>query len=170
MSESPEFEQVFSSTKNNHKLRGEKEELISRFYALSNNYENFVHSVKEFMDDYIIETGKEFNDVIKESLKSELLDTLKFVELNFPNGLKKSGTAKSIPRVRFEAISVGTALALRKSPNLKILNVNWLDSNEFKKWTTSDAANSKSKVTGRIEFVRDCLLGIIDSKTLSYDC
>ena len=48
MSESPEFSRVFSSTKNSDKLRGEKEELISRFYALSNNYKNFVHSVKDF--------------------------------------------------------------------------------------------------------------------------
>ena len=43
------------------------------------------------------------------------------------------------------------------------------ESNEFKKWTTSDAANSKNKVVGRIEFVRDCLLGKIDPNTLSYD-
>jgi hypothetical protein len=169
MSESPEFSKVFSSTKNSDKLRGEKEELISRFYALSNNYKNFVHSVKDFMDDYIIEIGKEFNDDIKNSFRSELLDTLSFVNKNFPNGLKKSSTAKSIPRVRFEALSVGTVLALRENPDLKITNVNWIDSDEFKKWTTSDGANSKTKVTGRIEFVRDCLLGRIDSNTLTYD-
>ncbi len=169
MSESAEFGKVFSATKNNNKLRGEKEELISRFYALSNNYESFVHSVKGFMDDYIIETGKVFNDDMKGNLKTELLNTLDFIKQNFPNGLKKSVTAKSIPRVRFEAISVGAVLALRESPDLEILDVDWLDSNEFKKWTTSDGANSKSKVTGRIEFVRDCLLGTIDSKTLTYD-
>jgi len=168
MSESSEFNEVFSSTKNSDKLRGEKEELISRFYALSNNYNNFVHSVKDFMDDYIIETGKGFNDNMKGIFKSELLNTLSFIEQNFPNGLKKSSTAKSIPRVRFEALSVGTVLALRKDPNLKITNVNWIDSDEFRKWTTSDGANSKSKVTGRIEFVRDCLLGEIDSNTLTY--
>ena len=56
-----------------------------------------------------------------------------------------------------------------ENPNLTISNVNWLDSNEFKKWTTSDAANSKNKVVGRIEFVRDCLLRKIDPNTLSYD-
>ena len=121
------------------------------------------------MDDYIIETGKEFNKDTKDSFRAELLDTLSFVEKNFPNGLKKSPTAKSIPRVRFEALSVGTVLALRENPNLKITNVNWIDSDEFRKWTTSDGANSKSKVTGRIEFVRDCLLGGIDSNTLTYD-
>lgn len=169
MSESPEFTRLFGSTKNSDKLRGEKEELISRFYALSNNYKNFVHSVKDFMDDYIIKIGKEFNDGIKDSLRSELLDTLSFVENNFPNGFMKSSTAKSIPRVRFEALSVGTALALRENPDLKITNVKWIDSDEFKKWTTSDGANSKTKVTGRIEFVRDCLLGKNDSNTLTYD-
>lgn len=169
MSDSTEFTKLFSSTKNNDKLRGEKEELVSRFYALSNNYGKFVHSVKDFMDDYIIETGKVFNDAMKENLKTELVSALDFIEQYFPNGLKKSVVAKSIPRVRFEALSVGTVLALRENKGLSISDVKWLDSNEFKKWTTSDAANSKSKVVGRIEFVRDCLLGKIDSKSLSYD-
>lgn len=169
MSDSVKFNTLFSSKKETDKLRGEKEELISRFYALSNNYENFVHSVKGFMDEYIIETGKIFNDAKKKEFTDELIKTLSFVENNFPNGFKKSETAKSIPRVRFEAISVGTVLALRESPDLEISDVSWLDSNEFKKWTTSDAANNKTKVIGRVEFVRDCLLGKIDSKSLSYD-
>lgn len=168
-SESTEFNALFSSTKKTDKLRGEKEELISRFYALSNNYKNFVHSVKGFMDDYIIETGKKFNSTIKKEMNTELVKTLDFVETNFPNGFKKTQTTKSIPRVRFEAIAVGTILALREKPDLSISNVNWLESKEFKKWTTSDAANSKSKVIGRIEFVRDCLLGKIKNNDLTYD-
>lgn len=169
MSESAEFDKVFSSTKNNDKLRGEKEELISRFYALSNNYANFVHSVKDFMDDYIIEIGKVFDDALKETMNKELVKTFDFIKKYFPNGLKKSETAKSIPRVRFEAIAVGTILALRENPDLSISDVIWLESKEFKKWTTSDAANSKNKVVGRIEFVRDCLLGKLDLETLTYD-
>jgi len=169
MSVSDKFNALFSSTKDSDKLRGEKEELISRFYALSNNYESFVHSVKDFMDEYIIETGEEFNEAVKRKMIEELVKTIDFIEQNFPNGLKKSGSARSIPRVRFEAISVGTVLALRESPDLKIFDVEWLNSNEFKRLTTSDGANSRSKVTGRIEFVRDCLLGKIDSKTLTYD-
>ncbi len=168
ISNSTEFNRLFSSTKNTDKLRGEKEELVSRFYALSNNYTKFVHSVKGFMDEYIIETGKHFDDSMKNSLESEFLSTLTFIDENFPNGLKKTETAKSIPRVRFEAIAVGTILALRERSNLSVSNVDWLESQEFKKMTTSDGANSKSKVIGRIEFVRDCLLGNINSNTLTY--
>lgn len=169
MSESNEFSRLFSSSKDSDKLRGEKEELVSRFYALSNNYQNFVHSVKGFMDEHIINAKDEFNEEKEIELKTEFVNTLNFVQTNFPNGFKKSDTAKSIPRVRFEAIAVGVNLALRENSELTISDLKWLESNEFKKWTTSDAANSKNKVVGRIEFVRDCLLGNIDANTLNYD-
>ena len=121
------------------------------------------------MDEHINNSKENFNSSRKIELRNEFLNTLNFVQANFPNGFKKSVTAKSIPRVRFEAIAVGTNLALRESPNLTISDVRWLESNEFRKWTTSDAANSKSKVIGRIEFVRDCILGKINYNTLSYD-
>lgn len=169
MSESTEFSRLFSSSKNSDKLRGEKEELVSRFFALSDNYQNFVHSVKGFMDEHINNSKENFDEDKEAELKNEFVNTLNFVQTYFPNGFKKSETAKSIPRVRFEAIAVGTNLALRENPGLTITDVKWLESNEFKKWTTSDAANSKTKVVGRIEFVRDCLLGKIDPNTLSYD-
>ncbi|MDM1503934.1 DUF262 domain-containing protein [Myroides marinus] len=169
LSNSHEFNKLFSSTRDTDKLRGEKEELVSRFFALSNNYTNFEHSVKGFMDEYIVQANVGFNDSIKELFQKELFDTLSFVEENFPNGFKKSSTAKSIPRVRFEAISVGTNLALRTNPELTITSINWINSQEFKKWTTSDAANSKNKVVGRIEFVKNCLLGVIDQNALAYD-
>lgn len=169
MSESDEFNKLFSTSKDTEKLRGEKEELVSRFFALSNNYLNFEHSVKGFMDDYIINANTTFNDSIATLFQSELFQTLSFIEVNFPHGLKKSRTAKSIPRVRFEALAVGTNLALRENPALTVTDVKWIESIEFKKWTTSDAANSKSKVVGRIEFVRDCLLGVFDLNNLTYD-
>lgn len=169
MSESKEFNKLFSSTKNSDKLRGEKEELISRFFALSNKYQSFVHSVKGFLDEYILEANKTFNETIKTKMQDELFSTLNFVESNFPNGFRKSENSRSIPRVRFEAIAVGTNLALRENPTLTINNIKWINSNEFKQWTTSDAANNKSKVIGRIEFVKDCLLGNKDLTQLTYD-
>ena len=168
ISNSAEFNKLFSSTKETDKLRGEKEELVSRFFALSNNYQNFEHSVKGFMDDYIVEANLTFNASMASLFEKELFNTLSFVESNFQNGFKKSTTAKSIPRVRFEAISVGTNLALRANSKLKISDIKWIESQEFKKWTTSDAANSKNKVVGRIEFVRDCLLEVIDQNNLTY--
>lgn len=169
MSESNEFKTLFSAKKESDKLRGEKEELISRFFALSNNYLNFEHSVKGFLDDYIIKTNEFFSDILKEEMKKELFRTLEFVNNNFPNGFRKSANSKSIPRVRFEAIAVGSNLALRDNQNLTIPNVNWINSNEFKQMTTSDAANNKSKVVGRIEFVKNCLIDHESLTNLNYD-
>lgn len=40
---------------------------------------------------------------------------------------------------------MGTNLALREKSNLEVEDTKWLDSNEFKKWTTSDAADVKAK-------------------------
>ncbi|MCU0351176.1 MAG: DUF262 domain-containing protein [Flavobacterium sp.] len=169
MADSAEFNKLFKSGKATDKLRGEKEELITRFFAFSNNYKNFLHSVKGFLDEYVIETDKVFNADKKKEMRQELIRTLEFVERTFPNGFKKSENSKSIPRVRFEAIAVGSNLALREMPSLTVGNVNWINSREFKEQTTSDAANNKSKVIGRIEFVKECLLGIRDINTLTYD-
>ena len=170
MSNSEEFNKLFSSRKETEKLRGEKEELITRFYGYSNEYTNYNQKLtpKAFLDNYISETDKIFDESQKTIMKNELDRTLEFIEKNIPNGFRKTEGSKTIPKVRFEAISVGTNLALREKSNLEVEDTKWLDSNEFKKWTTSDAANNKSKVIGRIEFVRDCLLGKIDINSLNY--
>ncbi len=167
--ELPEFKNLFSSKKDDERLRGEKEELITRFFAYSNNYDNYKGRVKPFLDNYIVDLGKVFLAREGIIMREELIKTLEFVDKEIPNGFRKTEGSKSIPRVRFEAISIGSNLALREYPNLSNIDSKWLDSVEFKKWTTSDASNNKGKVVGRIEFVRDCLLGVIDSNTLTYD-
>ena len=65
-------------------------------------------------------------------MKNELDRTLEFIEKNIPNGFRKTEGSKTIPKVRFEAISVGTNLALREKSNLEVEDTKWLDSNEFK--------------------------------------
>ncbi len=139
------------------KKRGEAQELVLRFFAYTDNYQSFIHRVDDFLDDYI--SDKHTNGFDKIQMKAQFDSMLIFVNKNFPYGFKKEATHKSTPRVRFEAISVGVALALKECQNLTPLNVQeWLESDEFKKHTTSDAANSKVKVIGRIEFVKNKLL------------
>jgi hypothetical protein len=53
---------------------------------------------------------------------------------------------------------VGVALALKENPQLVPNSIDWLDTKEFKEYTTSDASNSRPKVIRRIEYVRDHLL------------
>ena len=61
---------------------------------------------------------------------------------------------------------MGIYLALKEKPDLQVTNLSWLESDEFKYHTTSDASNNQGKLKTRIEFVRDCLLGRIQN--LSY--
>ncbi|MCP4353901.1 MAG: DUF262 domain-containing protein [Desulfobacterales bacterium] len=137
--------------------REEGTEMVLRYFAYSSNYKNFSHRVDEFLDDYIIELSKDYD--INE-MQTDFENMLHFVDKYFPMGFKKTETAKSTPRVRFEAIAVGIRLALQKKPDLKPkLIQNWIDSAEFKKHTRSDAANNQLKVVGRFKYVRDKLLG-----------
>lgn len=137
------------------KKRYEDLELVLRFFAFLNNYQNFQHRVDEFLDSFVESNQDNFD---KEQYREEFEKVVTFVDKYFPYGFKKNKNSKSIPRVRFEAISVGVALALRVNPNLEPQNMDWLDSPEFKTHTTTHASNSPKRVTGRIEYVRDQLL------------
>lgn len=137
------------------KKRYEGQELVLRFFAYLNNYKNFEHRVDQFIDDYVDNNKDIFN---KDEYLKEFKGMLDFVDKNFPYGFAKSKNAKSTPRVRFEAIAVGVALALREDEKLIVNNVDWIESDEFRIHTTSHASNSPNRVTGRIEYVRDMLL------------
>lgn len=135
--------------------RYEDSELIVRFFAYLNNYQNFQHVVDDFLNEFV--KGREV--VFEQSeYEKEFRNMLDFVEKYFPYGFAKTKNAKSTPRVRFEAISVGVALALRENPNLQPNSMEWLNSEEFKIHTTTHASNSPKRVSGRIEYVRDMLL------------
>lgn len=137
--------------------RGERKEFTLRFFAYLENYLNFGHVVRDFLNEYI-ESQKEITSEQVSLMNEEFNRMLEFMKTWFPHGFTKSYSAKTTPRVRFEAISVGVALALRENPDLKITNLDWLFSDAFKKHTTSDGSNSKPKVIARIEYVRDKLL------------
>lgn len=136
-------------------LRYERFELILRFFAYTNNYLEFVHDVNKFLDKFLLDNMESFDE---DKYKKEFTNMLNFVEKNFPNGFAKTRTAKTTPRVRFEAISVGVALAIREKPQLEVDNVDWIESPEFKEHTTTDASNNQGKLRARVEFVRDKLL------------
>jgi hypothetical protein len=94
--------------------------------------------------------------------RQNFLDTMTFVGRNFKWGFRRTAKGKATPRARFEAIAIGSILALRKHPDLfdQLINVeSWLDNQEFARVTTSDGANAIGRLRARIEFVRDQLLG-----------
>ena len=138
--------------------RKEYEEIVLRYFAYLNNYQSFQKSVDDFLTDYLISKNGSFSDADKQTMLEEFVRMLNFVSQHFPNGFKRTGY-KTVPRIRFEAISVGVSLALREKPGLAPGDINqWLDSSEFIKHTRSDASNSRPKLVNRIHYVRDNLL------------
>ncbi|MFI5419801.1 MAG: DUF262 domain-containing protein [Nitrososphaerales archaeon] len=136
--------------------RREPLELVVRFFAYSDHYRDFRHDVTKFLDNFVI---KHQNDFDKNRYKNEFDLTMEFIRKYFPNGFGKTRGAKSTPRVRFEALAVGVNLALREKPDLAPGGLKWLESPEFDKQTTTHASNSQPRIRGRIEYVRDKLLG-----------
>lgn len=149
------------------KKRREDEELALRFFAYSDNYLNFTKSVQGFLDNYLIEKNARWAKLSDNDLKhekdaktKEIMNVLTFAQQHFANNFYKNEKTKQNSRVRFEALSVGTNLALRQNPNLLShnINVSWINSNDFLKLVTTDGSNTKKRVNARIEFVKNKLL------------
>ena len=138
-----------------NKKRYEDLELVLRFFAFLNYSDHFKHRVDGFLDEYVESVSANFD---QKAYKEEFEKMLWFVDKYFENGFKKRNNSKSTPRVRFEAISVGVALALREKPDLIPKSMDWVNGEEFKVHTTTHASNSPNRVNGRINFVKDKLL------------
>lgn len=138
-------------------LRGEYEELILRFFAYSDSYKDFRHDVAHFLNAYL----KKMNEIDfdRDQYIQRFNSMVGFINQYFLMGFRKDISNESIPRVRFEAISVGVYLALQENPSLTTPSMEWLSSDGFKTQTTSDASNNPNRLQNRIEFVRDGLLG-----------
>lgn len=137
--------------------RKEPLELVTRFFAYSEEYLKFRHDVDVFLDRFV---KSHLNHFDKARFEKEFTSTMMFVTKHFPYGFRKSFTNNMTPRVRFEAIAVGVNLALRKRPDLIPPPVaEWIDSDAFRTETTTHASNSARRMKDRIEFVRDRLLG-----------
>ena len=139
--------------------RREPQEFVLRFFAYLNNYQKFEHRVVDFLDDYLKEMKSTFDENAKIAAQDKWKSMLDFVNKHFPNGFSKGKGHVRTPRIRFEAISVGSALALQITPNLIPASIDWLESDDFKSLMRSDASNSRPKIINRIEYVRDHLLG-----------
>jgi len=151
----------------NKEKRGEYEELILRFFAYIDKYQEFRHDVAAFLNSYLEDMNE--TDFDREYYLNAFTNMVDFIKNNFPIGFRKEAKSNSTPRVRFEAIAIGVHLALQENPALRIQDVSWLDSKEFATQTTSDGSNNTDKLKNRVEFVRDCLLNKIKEDSLHYE-
>jgi hypothetical protein len=115
--------------------RNEEAELVLRFFAFSETYPKFRLSdvknhpdlertgVARFLDEYVIWKNTSFTKEEESQKMRNFEQMLVFVEKTFPSGFKKYHDSDSTPRPYFEAISVGSHLALKQKPDLVITDL-----------------------------------------------
>ncbi|EOX7391677.1 DUF262 domain-containing protein [Enterobacter quasiroggenkampii] len=142
---------------------GDHRELVLRFFAYLNDLDNYKGFVAPFIDNYLNVQAETVTEKDVDNFKNEFESMLAFVDAHFPMGFKKTATSRTTPRARYEAIAVGTALALRADPQLQapIIPIgDWLFDEEFEAIVTADSANNISQLKNRIFYVKNKLLGI----------
>jgi hypothetical protein len=143
----------------------EHEELVARFFAYSDGLEGYKDRPSEFIFNYVKKMNAETaNDPgLADRYRQRLQEAIDFIDRVFPFGFRRSSKGKATPRARFEAIAVGSRLALDARQNLADENVPdvsaWLAGDAFMAVTGSDGANAIARLKERTEFVRDRLLG-----------
>lgn len=144
-------------------LEREREELVTRFFAYGDGLEGYKDRPSEFLFDYVKSTNATFarDSTLVATYRQRFLDTVAFVRDVFPWGFRRSATGKATPRARFEAISIGSYLAIKQNLQLRTTLPNvqgWISAKEFSDITGSDGANAITRLKGRMNFVRDRLL------------
>ena len=145
-----------------NKLR-EREELVTRFFAYSDGLDGYRDRVSEFLFAYARRMNQQLTEepAAIDLYRQRFLDTMEFVDRVFPNGFRRAAKGKATPRARFEAIAIGSYLALKERPTLASQSpaVEWLNSPAFADVTGSDGANAIGRLKRRLHFVRDQFLG-----------
>ena len=161
---SPEFVAIAPISKKALDER-EHEELVARFFAYSDGLEGYKDRPSEFIFNYVKGMNiRVTGDVaLIDQYRARFIETIDFVGRVFPYGFRRNPKGKATPRARFEAIAVGSRLALNDRPTLvneAVAGVaEWLAGEDFTKVTGSDGANAVARLRERTEFVRDRLLG-----------
>ena len=145
------------------KATREREELVLRFFAYTDGLDEYRDRVKQFLFLYTEKMNKEFSadPALTDIYRQRLVVVLDFVEQSFTLGFRKSAVAKTTPRARFESIAIGAHEALKIKPDLVVSRerTNFIvNSKAFLDKVTSDGANAKRKLTGRIQVMNDALL------------
>ena len=150
----------------------EREELVVRFFAYLAGFEDprgeifgYKDQPRRYIYDFLnTENIKSLDDPgLVNSHRSRFFDTIRFIDNTFPNGFLKPGGRTQVPRVRYEAISIGSALAIADRPEFANAHLDiseWIDGEDFNRVTTSDGANVRSKLVNRIRYVKENLAGI----------
>jgi hypothetical protein len=142
------------------------EELVTRFFAYGDGLDKYRDRPADFIFEYVKRKNVVFGErpTLLEEYRRRFQETMDFVERAFPYGFRKTPSGKATPRARFEAIAIGSYLALQEKPQLHDMSrdqlnvMSWLQGGDFLAVTGSDGANARARLEGRINFVRERLV------------
>jgi hypothetical protein len=162
LAQAPEFVELAPVSAAQIKER-EREELVTRFFAYGDGLAGYKDRPSEFIFDYAKKMNVAFegNAQLADTYRARFLETMAFVKAAFPFGFRKAKTGKATPRSRFEAIAIGSYMAMQSDPNIAVQPPDaglWVNDKAFSTITGSDGANVTSRLKRRMEFVRDRLL------------
>lgn len=136
------------------------EELILKFFAYLQDTDLFDHSVKEFLNDFMLKKTQKFND--KKELKSIFHKTFDLLAEHLPMGIVRGQRVNITPIVLYEAVSVGTAKAIESGQKIHPERlITLLNDSQLKKFTTG-ATNSRKALKTRLAIVKDALTDAVD--------
>jgi len=163
LAEDEHFVKLAPVPERSKKLR-KREDLVTRFFAYGDGLEGYKDKPALFLFNYVKKMNECFAkdpDRVQEYV-DRFSQTMSFVARVFPDGFRKSKTAKDTNFARFEAIAIGVSLAIDDKPSLagETPDVSaWLNQGDFENHVRSGGSNVRSKLVGRLHFVRDKLLG-----------
>jgi len=148
----PDFRAVVKTTERSERT-GNFEELVLKFFAYFQDRDRFVHSVKDFLNEYMDRKTKRFDD--ESHLRGLFERTFRVLAELLPQGIVRGSRVNVTPLVLYEAISIGVADLVEEkagADGAKLREI--LNDTELKRLTTG-ATNTKSRLIDRITYVRD---------------
>lgn len=125
------------------------EELVLKFFAYLNDQKSFVHSVVDFLNDYMEKVTKKFDYNSNREIFEYVFSTLASV---LPMGIRRK--AKT-PVILYEAMSVGAARVYKKRKKINTIGIeSWMVSKDLEVLTTG-ATNSQKMLRDRINYCID---------------
>lgn len=154
------FKELCPISSSKEKIK-QRQEMVLRFFAYRLDFDSYKKEVAVFLNEFMdkVNSGKiPFN---ADEYKALFYQMLHYVEVNFaPLYFKKSEKNNDVAKIRFEAISIGTSLALAETSEMHCRDITWLTSSTFSNLTRSDASNSRPKLIDRTYFVKNKILGL----------
>lgn len=149
--------------------RYEEEELVLRFFAFTDAYPDYRQveqkGVAKYLDEYLAEKNKNFKEEEKKA-KEEAFDRMvRFISEAYKNqGFAKKENTIGISKPYFEAMAIGSYLALRENPNIQPRKLDSLIVDKHKKnefFETIEGryrTHTANKIFRRIDYVKNAYL------------